>query len=138
MLHQAGPAVYAGEISAIVKTIRCETYDDPVPLDLMKGGSLFNNMPFTLETALLLSEAAFNHSETGQDLALNSQRCLNLEHGIKLTYDVILFKFFGINNAGSTMPNENIHTLCMRIDLIAPLHNCNSRSRRWLPSRTDT
>jgi hypothetical protein len=38
----------------------------------MKGGSLFDDMPFTLETALLLSETAFHYSETGEDLAIVS------------------------------------------------------------------
>ena len=64
--------MHAGEISAVVQSIRYETYDNPVPLDLMKGGGLFNDMPFTLETALLLPEATFYHSETGEDLAVVS------------------------------------------------------------------
>ena len=38
----------------------------------MKGGSLFNDMSFTLETAHLLSETAFYYSKTGEDLAMIS------------------------------------------------------------------
>lgn len=55
-----------------MKIIGYETYNDPVPLDLMKGGDLFNDMPFTLKAALLLPEAAFYHSVTGQNLAVVS------------------------------------------------------------------
>lgn len=60
---------------------------------------------------------------------------MNHNTTLRLTYDIILFEFLGINNARSTVPNENIHTLCMGIDLVAPLHNRNSRSKRWLLSR---
>ena len=52
--------------------IEYETHDDPVPLDLMKGGSLFNDMPLALETAFLLSETTFYHSVAGEDLAVVS------------------------------------------------------------------
>lgn len=52
----------------MVRFITCKTYDDSIPPDLMKGGRLLNNMPLTLETALLLSEAAFQHSVAGKNL----------------------------------------------------------------------
>lgn len=52
--------------------VEYETYNNPIPLDLMKRGDLFNDMSFTLETAFLLSEAAFYHSVAGQDLVIFS------------------------------------------------------------------
>lgn len=116
-----------------MKTVEYETYNNPVPLDLMKRGGLFNDMTFTLETAFLLSEAAFYHSIAGQNLAIFSIG-MNHRTTLRLTYDVILFEFLGINNARSTVPNENIHTLCVGVNLVAPLHNCNSRPRRGLLS----
>ena len=50
----------------IVKT--SYSYDDPVPLDLVKRRRFFHNEPLTLKAALLLSEAAFEHGVSSEYL----------------------------------------------------------------------
>ena len=104
----------------------CGTYNDPVPVDLMQGGGLFDDMSFALKTAFLLSEAAFHHRETGQNLSMFSVDQTKSRHA---TYNVIFFELFGVCDAGGSVPNKNIHTLCVGIDLVAPLHDRNSRPK---------
>ena len=83
-------------------------------------------MSFTLETAFLLSEAAFYHSETSQDLGIVSINPSIIQDD---TYDIKLLKRLGVSNTGGPVPNENIHTLCVSGDLVTPLHDRNSWPR---------
>lgn len=52
----------------VVRLKTGSSYDDPVPLDLVKRRRFFHDEPLALEAALLLSKATFQHGVSGEYL----------------------------------------------------------------------
>lgn len=85
------------------------THDDAIPLNLVQGGYLLDDLPFAFETVLLLPETGFQYSICGKN-------------------NIIFRNLPGVRVPIAAVPNQDLQTFRMRFNLMFPLHESDSRT----------